>query len=88
MTKPGTTLRRQWRGGLWLGVLAGLALGGVALADGSRDAARPAAGGVQQAAAIRPAAATANRDQDRRRMLMLLVMHSAGRLGPYGGLGH
>jgi hypothetical protein len=104
MTEPGTAPLQHWRGGLCLGVLAGLMLGGAALADGPRDAPiitvatrapepAPASSGTlsvsDQTAAVSAQPAGRSYDADRqRRMLMLLVMRSAGSLGPYGALGH
>jgi hypothetical protein len=92
MTEPGTTPLQHWRGGLCLGILAGLALGGAALADGPRHAMPVAvASRAPEPAKLQTtpgADIPASYDQDRqRRMLLLLVMRSAGPLGPYGALG-
>ncbi len=93
MTEAGTTPLRHWRGGLCLGVLAGLVLGAAALGDEQRRAApvalASAVPGPARASIAQSAAAPANArfDERQRRMLLLLVMRSAGPLGPYGALG-
>jgi hypothetical protein len=93
MTEAGTTPLWHWRGGLCLGVLAGLVLGGGALGDEPRHPAPVAlASAAPNPATASPAPSTAapanaRFDDRQRRMLLLLVMRSAGPLGPYGALG-
>ncbi len=96
MTERGTAPLRHWCGGLCLGLLGSLALGGAALADGTREAAASAIAGqapgatpIVPATALSadPASAAPQDDERRRRMLLLLLMRSTGRFGPYGALG-
>jgi len=96
MTEPGTTpFRRRYRlGGLRLGLLAGLALGGAAPAvatDAALDAMPSAVAATSLPAAIATPVADGNpaglpAEPHQRRMLLLLLMNSAGPLGPYGAL--
>jgi len=98
MTEPGTAFLPQRRGRLCFGLCAALALAGAAaLAQGQRQGpvtamlsatSAPVPAATSAPATPAPADEPAARAPDReRRMLLFLLAHSTGPLGPYGALG-
>jgi hypothetical protein len=93
-------LRRE---GIGVGLVASLALAGVALGDAPAVPGDNPAVAVSSGSTVAPAPApkaapvladdpattvtTPSAEQQQRRVLMLLLMNSAGPIGPYGSLG-